>query len=342
MAAAVRVITPVKEFGTCSPVDSLNVHASSLFIGTYGSGHFEWEEPGEVKRKYSEYVKCMLQCGDVLWTATLHGKIKLFTVPTQQRIYTIASNKVDLLTMWRGDVLSTENKLIKVWHTNGQYKHQWKSDQSACSITVWNNQLCCGHFAGDITVWKGWNEKALTLKGHTLRVSGVVSGGEFLFSASYDCSIRKWNEQGQCVAVITHNKSQVNCVVLFNGELYTGAKDNTVLRMTLDGKLLAKLQGHTGPVKALAVWRGALFSGGVDRKIIQWTPFAVWSTATHSSFSPRIKEGIKTTLLLASKRKLLPGYSLPIDVLTIIFQYYATTHSLKTRPWQHAKRQKTM
>src|SRR5712671_506820 len=80
----------------------------------------------------------------------------------------------------------------------------------------------------------------------------------------------------------------------------------------------------TGQLNSIIVWRGALFSGGADKKVIQWTPFHMWSPTRHKEFSPSIKEGIKTMMMLASSNH-FPSHAIPTDILSIIIQFYASS-----------------
>jgi WD40 repeat protein len=200
---------------------------------------------------------------------------------------------------------------------------------------VWNNYLCSVTRKYSILVWKDYNEKVLTLTGHTALVLCLAPAGEYLFSGSNDKSIIKWNEAGQCLRIIHHHTDSVRCLLVFNGELYSGSDDKSVKRISLEGQLLEEYKGHTDCVTAITVWRGALFSGGMDKKVIQWTPFHLWSAVRHKEYSPSIKEGIKTMMMLASSNH-FPSHAIPTDVLFIIFQFFASPPTLqKKRTLKH-------
>ena len=151
-----------------------------------------------------------------------------------------------------------------------------------------------------------------------------MSSGDHLLSGASDRTIRKWNEEGQCVAIMRQHTNHVFCLLVFNGELYSASNDKTVKRWTLDGSLVQEYKGHTARVSTVVVWRGALFSGGQDKQMIQWTPFVVWSPSTHKQFSSSLKQGIKTMMMIASKKNDL-FQALPKDILFITFQFYADT-----------------
>ena len=86
---------------------------------------------------------------------------------------------------------------------------------------------------------------------------------------------------------------------------------------------LCKNTRDTHYVLDVVVWRGALFSGG-DDQVIQWTPFIVWSPSTHKQFSSSLRQGIKTMMMIASKKNDL-FQALPKDILFVTFQFYADT-----------------
>src|SRR5690348_9631623 len=67
------------------------------------------------------------------------------------------------------------------------------------SMILWKNRLCCGQ-RENITVWKDFHERILFLRGHHSLVVEMEISGNFLFSASWDRTIRKWNERGDCMA----------------------------------------------------------------------------------------------------------------------------------------------
>ena len=160
-----------------------------------------------------------------------------------------------------------------------------------------------------------------------------MSAGEYLFSGSYDKTIRKWNREGECVGTFTHHTGTVTSLAVHNGELWSSSYDTTVKRCSLEGTVLQEYKGHTNGVLCLVVWRGAVFSGGYDKQVIQWTPFAVWSPSTHHQFSREEREGIKTMMLMA-KQQHFPSAALPTELLHIIFQYY-TSIPLKSKEESH-------
>src|SRR5690242_5131224 len=103
----------------------------------------------------------------------------------------------------------------------------------------------------------------------------LVAFGDYLFSGSFDHTIRKWNEEGECLAIFAQHTSYVISLLVLNGELYSSSGDRTLKRWNLDGQVLEEYKGNWDCVRSF-LWRGALFSAGCD-EVIQWMPFSLWS-----------------------------------------------------------------
>ncbi len=104
---------------------------------------------------------------------------------------------------------------MRMWNRNGTVVHKY---ENGAKPTVWNEYLCFGA-KNDIIVWKEWNDCVNTFKGHSNSVNSLAPAGEYLFSGSYDKTIRKWNEQGECLLVVNQHTAKVTCVLVHNGKL---------------------------------------------------------------------------------------------------------------------------
>lgn len=186
-------------------------------------------------------------------------------------------------------------------------------------LVVWNDHLCSAHDEV-IIVWKNWKEKDRILEGHTDWILSMVAIEGFLFSGSGDSTIRKWNQEGQCLSVMQSHKSAINFLLAHNRELYSASTDMTIKRWNMDGQIQQEYKGHTDWVQTLVIWRDVLFSAGWDDTVIQWGPIPVWSPATHSRF-PAATRGVVKVMVGMSVVKQIP---LPLDLLFIVFQFYCS------------------
>ena len=103
-------------------------------------------------------------------------------------------------------------------------------------------------------------------------VNCLVVHENFLYSGSQDCTIIKWNIDGQCLHTFMQGyPAQVTCLVVFRGDLYSGSVDGSIIkRWTLDGQPLQILKSHANLAHSLAIWNDTLVGGDEDG-IIQWT-----------------------------------------------------------------------
>ena len=111
------------------------------------------------------------------------------------------------------------------------------------------------------------------LKSHTSAVYCLIVWNNYLYSGSYDRTIRKWNENGKCVATLHGHTDMVMCLIVWNNHLYSGGYDNTIRKWDENDDGVAVFQGHTGSVLCLTVWNNHLYSGGGDCTIRKWGEF---------------------------------------------------------------------
>jgi len=100
----------------------------------------------------------------------------------------------------------------------------------------------------------------------------VAGDGEFLFSASADSTIVKWNAMtGAYLATLTGHTDWVSCLTEGQGNLFSGGWDNTVRKWDVSAdKFIAEFLGHQDPVCCLAVVGEVLLSGSRDCTVRAW------------------------------------------------------------------------
>eukprot|EP00899_Mesostigma_viride_P021212 jgi/Mesvir1/29092/Mv18397-RA.1 len=153
--------------------------------------------------------------------------------------------------------------------------------------------LFSGSQDGSIMAWKPSSPYPLkTMEGHSGAVESLVMHAGYLYSASDDGTVRKWNEFGICVAVLEGHTETVKVLAADPLYLYSGSYDGTIKawRPASEAALAsgsagaamvcrATLKSFEGPVEAMAVdaARMLLYTAGRDSAI------RVWNTATMST-----------------------------------------------------------
>ena len=91
----------------------------------------------------------------------------------------------------------------------------------------------------------------------------------YLYSGSYDGTIRKWDKNGECLATFTGHSDGIMCLQTHNGHLYSGSADATIRKWDANGNSTV-LKGHHSSVRCLAVVNDFLYSGSSDSTIKKW------------------------------------------------------------------------
>uniref|UniRef100_A0A0A0LNS4 Uncharacterized protein n=2 Tax=Cucumis sativus TaxID=3659 RepID=A0A0A0LNS4_CUCSA len=116
---------------------------------------------------------------------------------------------------------------------------------------------------------------------HWDAVSGVVVNGGFVYSVSWDRSLKVWSASDhKCLLSVKAHEDAVNAVAVGqNGVVYTGSADGVIgVWEVREGKkkkkytLVRTLNNHKSTVNAIVLNEGgrAMFSGSSDRSIMVW------------------------------------------------------------------------
>ena len=111
-------------------------------------------------------------------------------------------------------------------------------------------------------------------QGHTGPVRCLVfgPGGDKLYSASDDRSIRVWGPEGKPLQIFEGHTDLVFCLAFsLDGRLYSGGLDQTIKVWSMGGTLLRTL-GHGNLVTSLVLCQdnSKLYSASCDGKINAW------------------------------------------------------------------------
>jgi WD40 repeat protein len=113
-----------------------------------------------------------------------------------------------------------------------------------------------------------------TLTDHNKAVCALESHGNYIFSGSFDGTIRVWDRATlSCTKILTGHLGGVCTMAVCNGRLVSGSSDIRVWNLET-WTLERVLKGHNGGVNELAVADNKLL-GGFDDAFIR-----VWDTST--------------------------------------------------------------
>lgn len=136
-----------------------------------------------------------------------------------------------------------------------------------------------GHVARRIDLKTG--KASHVYKGHTGPVTALAvtysadtAKDEFLFTGSWDKSIRKWDvHSATCIQVLNYHSDFIKCLLLVGPRLYSGSSDRSIgVWDSKTGSQLSSWTDHTRPVEALQWLDDALYSASSDTTIRKWDP----------------------------------------------------------------------
>ncbi len=129
-----------------------------------------------------------------------------------------------------------------------------------------------GHSDRTVRIWSIDGQELFTCSGHHDSVSSLAINGEWLFSGSYDCTIKQWEiSTGKCLQTFNDHQYSVNSIAISGEWLFSGSDDNTIKQWDIStGKCLHTFTGHQSWVNSIAISGEWLFSGNDDNTIKQW------------------------------------------------------------------------
>ena len=152
------------------------------------------------------------------------------------------------------------------------------------SLAVCGDVVISGHGDGSLLVWNTlWNKATgrcdQVLRGHTAKVTFIVSWEQYLVSGSDDGTIRVWERGGAgswpCLGTVAAYSYGVRTPIVWNGGVISGSSNTIVVHNIASRQHEANLF-HNGSVCALALSGEKLFSTG-DRTICEWA-LSTWES----------------------------------------------------------------
>jgi WD40 repeat protein len=140
-----------------------------------------------------------------------------------------------------------------------------------------NQWLASGDTSGDLNIWEvSTGRQLVTCKGHTNRIWAVAINprNSIIATSSSDCSVKLWNQEGQCIHTLTGHTHRVWDVAFSpDGTLLAsgGGGGRIKLWNVNTGKCLRTIEAHTQGVRTLAFSPAGdiLASGGEEDKTIK-------------------------------------------------------------------------
>jgi hypothetical protein len=137
---------PIQKYSLPGTISSLLSTELYLFFGLQNGNIVQWKVPGEFQllKGHSGSVRCMLQCGDVLWSSA-GDTIRLWNIHDGQCIQNLdIKGSVSSLALWRGQVIGTNTVYFNthIWNLDGTPSAQKWMLTFGSTLAVWNDVLC--------------------------------------------------------------------------------------------------------------------------------------------------------------------------------------------------------
>jgi WD40 repeat protein len=129
-----------------------------------------------------------------------------------------------------------------------------------------------GHNDGTVRIWSIGCQELLICRGHQAAVTSLAVSGEWLYSGSWDNTVKQWEiPTGCCLQTFIGHQDWVTSVAVSGQWLYSGSADNTVKQWEIPtGRCLQTFSGHDYAVTSLAVSGQWLYAGSSDTTVKQW------------------------------------------------------------------------
>ena len=137
------------------------------------------------------------------------------------------------VSVWTSD----RQQLQKYFETNREPPIEYTletSGGSVYSLHISTRFILCGTYENLVHIWDSETFKPVcTLEGHEGTVYGLSTmndeNGSWLFSASYDRTIRLWSlDDFSCEQVMERHENSANTIIWDRGLLFSGAADSYV------------------------------------------------------------------------------------------------------------------
>lgn len=164
--------------------------------------------------------------------------------------------------------------------SSGELLHHWPLDQDCEDLTFHpQGSLLAGAIADKIYLWNCHTKaQQQVFTGHKAPVTALAfsPGGQILFSASEDHTLRAWQlGKPQSLKIFRHHHQPVAAITLNGGGdlLVSGGRDREVgIWQTGSGQLQDHFRAHDAPLTAIALdpTGQAIATGGEDKLIKIW------------------------------------------------------------------------
>ena len=145
------IASPLNIFRTMDIISVSLVCGSSLFIGLMSGNIVEWIEPEEIKRTlqgHSDWINCLLECGEMLWSGSIDKTIIVWNISTGESISKIqTTSSVICLVRWRETIISGGYKypdgdpFLYVWRRYGEAINNWKLEEEGEEGNILDKQF---------------------------------------------------------------------------------------------------------------------------------------------------------------------------------------------------------
>lgn len=236
-----------------SSVTSLTTLGNQVFVGARGGTITSYKIDNAMVlmsfARHSNAITSLLAWNGSIYSSGLDGLILKYLPNEEQDISIVYNSKMEPIqdfhiTFSNLMAIQADTKILIIDPRNNTSMVKITDIQiPLLCVTATESEVFAGSRSGIVFSWNVETLKlAFELKGHLSQVNNLLLVDDYLFSASDDKTIIKWE---------LNEKISVN-----------------VLK-----RLSSSALGHLGPVKSLASCFGTLFSAGSDLSVRRWNSF---------------------------------------------------------------------
>lgn len=173
----------------------------------------------KIVKQHTDWIQCLLVWKErqLVISASFDESIQVWD--TQYKCITTLTNQISVFTLLLHDnvLYSGSGKTVRVWNTSSwSCTKEIECRFDVYSLTEWNNKLIVGMLDGGFSEFNiGTFTLKQTIKSHPLACNYLLVFNNYLYSASYDNTVKVHNSQFECVATFEGHTAGVRCLSVF-------------------------------------------------------------------------------------------------------------------------------
>jgi len=259
--------------GHSDTVNALCVWQDHLFSASDDRSIIMWDTAGNFQRKlqgHTKGVNCLCVYDDFLYSGSGDASIRAWDLSGNCVGTTQYEEKILCLCNFQGQLfVAAANKVYGYSPSGDAVVLDEHTDIVRC-LTVWNNQLVSGSNDCSIKRWDENGQCVLRINGHKGYVLNLCVWGQNLVSISADGTAMIWNSWGDCLLIIQRHSFCVWSCCVINDMFYSGLDDNSIRVWDKDGNVTSCFTDGETRWSCMIDCNGRLFTGALTGLIIGW------------------------------------------------------------------------